>query len=660
MFSFISSQLLFYISIIIILFIPGYFLLLAVFGKSENKISKLERFVFSFGFSLIIVNFIAFAFSKLEITITARNSILGVVAFCAVCFWIYKARNKNKVSALEVAGGNDLFVFSKNQIALIFIFLFLTLFIKTAYLTGTVAPTSTDMGHHLYWTKQMTETHKLPNYEGMPDFIIGEHIALGEIAMISSADFFGAFPVVFLLLINILGILTVFILTLRIFENKNIAILSLLFLGVLFAITSPQAKFVSGGVMGNILGNFLMPLCLYFYFRAGERIFSNPLRPLAGEGGSTKVGPDEEKNADSKKFLSLAVFATFGLFYTHHLTAFIFLFVSVLFIILYLLINYQEISTILKKVFKIIFSWPVMLTFITGLIFFFFIFTPNYMQASAVETAVGTPSKSTRVGLSLNNLKSSVGEARLALGFVGFLLLALAYKRKNFGFAIITSWTTMLFIMSTKPNWLLIDLPSSRIGNYMSYPLAILSAYGFYRIFKPDFSNLRKINVSNAGNIILDKFIPVIFLSLFVFTVAGGLLDNAQAFKQSYDLTPLIQTFSASDYLKNNINEKDVVLKDHNYITGDSWIKLFFMQGYKYPQSRGYFKRYEDPINPREMCTLYMISNPASAGAQECFTETKTNYLMINPAYDSSQFRKLKNFDAIYNNGGVAIYYKNN
>jgi len=41
----------------------------------------------------------------------------------------------------------------------------------------------------------------------------------------------------------------------------------LLFLGVLFAVTAPQAKYVSGGVMGNIFGNFFMPLAFYFYYR---------------------------------------------------------------------------------------------------------------------------------------------------------------------------------------------------------------------------------------------------------------------------------------------------------------------------------------------------------------------------------------------------------
>jgi hypothetical protein len=213
----------------------------------------------------------------------------------------------------------------------------------------------------------------------------------------------------------------------------------------------------------------------------------------------------------------------------------------------------------------------------------------------------------------------------------------------------------MLLVMSTKPEWLFIDLPSNRIGNYLSYPLAILSAYGFYTIFKPSLFALKKNDIKNA---IPANLISSVFFIFITFTLSSGLLDSTQAFKKSPDFTPLVETFDASNYLKENIDEKDIVLKDHNYITGDSWIKLFFMQGYKYPGSRGYFKRYEDPTKPREMCTLYMISNPASPEAKACFLETGTNFILVNPNYDSSQFTKLKNFNRVYANNDTAIYYK--
>ena len=622
---FIFNQILFYISLIVVLFLPGYVLLLAIFGKSKI-LSTLEKFIISFGLSIVSVDFIFFAIEKLNIPITRLSSVISIALFIVVCWIIYKFRKFSNSSE-----NTPLFSFSKNQFILILLLLFLTIFIKTAYLTDTVFPTATDMGHHMYWAKWMVENHQLPVYDGMPDFIIGEHIIFATIATLSGASFLSAFPVVVLFLINILGILAVFILTLRIFKKKNIAILTLLFLGVLYAISSPQAKFVSGGVVGNLIGNFLLPLSFYFYYRAFN-FFETSINP----------------SIDNKKFLALAIFSTFGLFYTHHLTSFIFLFIFVLLVLIFLAINWNRWKDIFSALFKIIFSPQVLAMLFTGLLFFFFIFTPNYIKNSAVETAVGAPSKETRVGLTIDNLRSSVGEARIALGFIGMLVLVMGFKKKNIGFTIIAAWAVMIFIMSTQPQMLFVNLPSTRIGNYLSYPIAILSAYAFYEIFKARQANAKKIN----------GLIKLSFIIIATFVLVDGVSDSAAIFKTQTDLSPLAQTFDASSYLTTATSDADEILKDHNYITADSWMKIFLMRGYKYPLSRGYFKRYDDPTKPREMCTLNMISAPASLEAQQCFIETQTNFIVVNPNYDSAQFIKLKNFNQVYSSVGINIYYK--
>ena len=625
MLTFLANQILFYLTIIIVLFVPGYFLLLAIFGKSQI-ISMLERFVLSFGLSIIVVDFIFFFYSKLGISLTRLSTLLGIAIFSLVCFGIFKLRHK-KTEANEE---NSLFNFSKKEFALFLLLLFLTLFIKTIYLSGTILPTATDMGHHMYWANWLVTNHALPTYDGMPDFIIGEHIIFGAIAMIGNFSFLSAFPPMILLLIDIFSILAIFILTLRIFKNRNVAILTLFFVGVTFAISSPQAKFVSGGVVGNIMGNFLMPLTLYFYYRAFE-FFQN----------ESSFGMME------KKFFALAIFTSFGLFYTHHLTSFIFLFIFSLLLVLFLLINFKEVQKILTTALKMFFSPQVFLVFLLCVIFFFFVFTPNYIKGGAVDTAVGAPSKATREGLTLNSLQSMIGEARLTLGLIGLLLLGFYYKRKNFGYAIISAWAIMIFIMSSYPRLLFVNLPSDRIGNYLSYPSAILGAFGLFTIF--DYLKTKST-----------KLIQVSFLLIVVFISLDGLSDSASSITHANDSTELVQTFHASQYLDSKTTDTDVILKDHNYISADSWMKIFFMRGYKYPDSRGYFKRYQDSTKPREMCTLYMISSPNSSDAKTCFSETNTKFIMINPKYDSAQFKKLTNFNQIYVNNEIAIYYKNN
>jgi len=628
MLSFIQSQLMFYIALALVLLLPGYSLLLAIFGRSKI-LSSLEKFILSFSLSIISVDFIFFLYPRLALPINRLSALVGILLFSAAALLIYKFRN---IPSFEEKNTENLFQFSKIQFSSILLLIFLAFFIKTAFLSQAVLPTATDMGHHMYWAKWMTENQTLPNYSGMPDFIIGEHVIFAVISLVSGLSFFSAFPVLLLYLVNIFSLLTIFILVLRIFQKKQIALLVLFLLGTLFAIASPQAKFVSGGVIGNLLGNLLMPTVFYFFFRFSELLF------------------DENQKKLSRTFLALAIFSVFGLFYTHHLTAFLFLFIFSLALLVFLIVNFKKAKEILVDSLQALFSRQVFPVLLLGIIFFLFILTPNYFSLSATQTAVGAAVKATRTGLDINNIRSAVGETRLALGAVGFLLLLIVLHRskQNFGYILISAWALMLYIMSSYPKLLFINLPSSRIGNYLIYPLSILSAYALFQIFQ----KLKNQLTANLAKIALGL--------ILIFVLREGIADSVQAFKISNESLELIQTFNSSDYVAKNLNEKDGVLKDHNYLTGDAWIKLFFMRDYKFPLSRGYFKRYEDPTNPRETCTLQMISNPGSGLAKNCFAETGVNFIMVNPIFDGGQFHRLNNFDQVYSNSHIVVFYKNN
>jgi hypothetical protein len=632
MFTSFLSHLLFFSAFFLVFLLPGYFLLLAALGKSKT-ISAIERLVLSVGLSIISIDFIFFAFTKLNLVINRSSALLGIAIFILSCLFVFQIKrqyaNKTDEPHGEIEITEKLFDFSKNQTRLILLLLLGIVFLKTAYLSNTVYPTATDMGHHMYWAKWMVENKTLPTYDGMPDFIIGEHVVFGILATITGASFFSAFPIIVLFFINLIGILAVFVLALRIFKKKNVAILSLLFLGVFYAITSPQAKFVSGGVVGNIFGNLFLPLTFYLYYRSFSFL--------------------EQFHAPTKEnslFLALAIFSTFGLFYTHHLSAFIFLFIIALFLILFIVLNFFQLKNIFLITRKIAFSPQVIGTFLLGIVFFFFVFTPTYISGTAVDTAVGAPSKETRAGFTIAELRSSIGEARIALGLIGLAILTYFIKKNSIGKILVFSWATMILLMSTMPKLLFINLPSNRVANYLSYPFAILSAYAVYIIFTS--IRLRKTNYT----------LGLLVMSISIFIFMDGLGDFAKSFKNREDLSPVAQTFNASHYLQRNTTADDVILKDHNYITADAWIKLFLMQGYKYPLSRGYFKRYEDATKPREMCSLQMISSPTTDDAQVCFQETGTNFIMINPIYDSTQFKKLSDFNQIYASSQITIYHK--
>lgn len=648
MFQFLSSQILFYISIILVLFIPGYFLLLAI--ESRNRLfSTLEKLVFSLGLGIISVDFLMILMGKIGISFTRLSIILVVLTFSATCFAINKLiRLKGKKSDLKNTDPETVFSFSRNQKILIIILLFLTIFIKTAYLKNSIFPTSTDLGHHMYWAKMTSETGKLPVYqesdiiqvdgkyvvsqpEKIADFIIGEHLIFSAINLVSGIDFISYFPSLVLFLIHIAGILAIFVLTLRFFEKysfgKNAAIFSLFLIGPLYAISSSQAKFVSGGVIGNTIGNLIIPIALCFLLRAFK-----------------------EKNPN---FLSLGIVSAVGLAYAHHLSAFIFLFIFAFIAIIFLVFNLKNIFLHIKEWSRLVFKPQVIIILAFAVLFFVFAYTPTYVDSQAVGTAVGGPSKETRAGLTFNQLKTTAGEARMVFGLIGIAILLGIKNRKSHENAFALGWCISLLIMSLKPQWLFLDLPSTRIANYISFPLAVSGAFALAYVFE-------KIRCSKNKYCANQKILHVLFLLLFAFLFTSGFYDNSQSINTQSNSEKAVQTFSASEYLASKTNSDDKVLKDHNYITADSWIKLYFNRDYNFPFSRGYFKRYEDVTKPREMCTLRMISEPNTPEGQKCFNDLGVNFLMVNRQFDSAQFQKSDRFWQIYSGENITIYYRKN
>ena len=643
--SFISSQFLLYVSMGIILFVPGYFLIVAT--SLNKKMSPIETFVVSCGASIAISDFLIILLGKSPFRITDFSIFSAIILFNLVCFIIYLIRNRKKTTAVAVEEIKPSDKFPLKSAAMILLIIFLMIFIKTIYFKDTIFPATTDLGHHMYWAKQITLTHDLPFYSEseigqdltiekprpIADFIIGEHLIFAAIALLSKAEFISAFPALVLFLVQIMSLLAIFILTREIFKKAEhgyadaIALMALFLIGPLYALSSPQAKFVSGGVIGNTIGNLLIPLVLYFFIRA----FS------------------EKKSL----FLSWALFISLGLAYTHHLSTFILLFIFLFALIIFIIFNFRIISKEFLALLKLFIS-PYTISFLVfGLIFIFFIYTPTYLNPQAIDTAVGTPSKATRTGLSWEQLKTTVGEARFVFALAGLILLFFTRKMGKYRQAFLIGWVIALAVMSLRPDWLFVDIPSNRIASYTIFPAAIAGACLLVHIFiflKNGIGNTNKNYLSPA-------FVLITFFTFLAFVAANGFFDNSQSLNKEGNAGKALQTYAASQYLVENSGPQDTILKDHNYLSGDAWIKLFFMRDYNFPLSRGYFKRYEDSPS-REQCTNLMISAPGSPNAKKCFEGTKTDFVMVNPQMDSGQFIKLKNFWQIYSSDEAGIYYR--
>jgi len=689
---FIIEQILFYFAIIVVLFLPGWFLMMAFFKERTSKLfSPIEKFVISFGLSIISVDFLMILMGRANISLTRWSIILAIILFSIVC-WVIKNNFKLLIFNFKTIFNNKIFnnkiknLKFKNwktknlnsRTVLIILILFLTIFIKTVYLKDTIFPTSTDLGHHMYWSKLISQTGELPTYEklkiietntgytlqteNIADFIIGEHLIFSAINLISGIPFISYFPTLVLFLINIMCLLALFILTLRLFENykfshsrllgKNIAILTLLLAGPLYTLASPQAKFVSGGVVGNLLGNLFIPLALYFYFRA----FKNP---------TTKK---------SYQFLMTALFITMGLFYTHHLSGLIFLFITIFIITTYIVLilikntKYQILNA--RYYFKLIFSPSIIIFLLLASFYLLLIYTPSYLNTDATGTAIGAPSKSTRIGLTPTQFKYAIGEPILALGIIGLILLFFQTLKKNKSqinknnkshtanyllLATLLGWVLAVSLMTLKPHWLHINIPSGRVANYANFPFIIIASFTIVWLAY-SVQNLR-----TTKTFLPTRIISIFFSLLCLTFLSAGYYDNSQSLIKNSNNQSALKTFHASEYLAKNsehFSKKSMLLKDHNHIKADTWIKLFFMKDYSYPLSRGFFKRYNDPTKPREMCTLWMIESPSSEKAQQCYQDTQTKFIMINPNPDGIQFKKDENFWKIYSGNEINIFYK--
>ncbi len=643
MLGFISDQILFYVSIILVLFMPGYSFISAVFAK--DRFSSLEKLILSFGLSILITDFLMIALSKFKILFTETSLISTLLIFSILFFVIDRIKNRNAVNDQASLG------FSKKQSTAIILIIFITVLIKIIYLQNVIVPSSTDLGHHMYWAKSFAQNGQIGEYvsrdiitdangayrmsqpQPISDFIIGEHLIFSAIAIISGLDFLSYFPIITLFLVNIFSLLSVFILTFRIFEDHPkkiiIAILSLLLIGPLFAIDPPQAKYVAGGVVGNIIGNLLTPLAFYFYVRFFK-----------------------ERRAE---WIFGALLFSMGLFYTHHLSALIFLLSLIASVILLFVFNFKETKEILANWKKYTLS-PIFIGFIVfSIVFIFFIYTPSYLKNSAVDTVIGEVKKIEHTGLTFFQFKDIIGEPRVGLSLSGLFFAAYLFRKNKCksSLMILFGWTMIIGMISLAPSIMKLSIPSGRVANFAVYPFSILSALAFISIFSYVKSSLNKTMKLNRN------FIYALFFLIMTLLFSFGFNYNSQYLVFKDDRKKIKNTFDASAYLASRIKLNDNLISDHIYITADSWTKLYFMRDYNFPLYRANLERYENKIDKKEFCTLWMISEPGEEKSRQCFNELGVNFVMVNKITDSQQFLKLPEFSKIYSNNDIAIFFRN-
>lgn len=631
MVTYISEQILFLMALILVLWVPGRIWVLFLERKGKF-LTDIERISLAISLSVVMVDFLMIILGRLGVPLTALTIGLGIIGVSGSLFGWTKWHSLSN---------NDSQRASQKKTSLMFLLVFsLAIAIKMFYFIPNIIPASTDLGHHVFWVQKIVLEKKLPIYEEqeitkngegdyivgathpISDFIIGEHLVLSAVAMLSGKDIVSGFSMMTLFVLHIATLLVLYSLGRRLFEKRpyaeQIGTWTLFFFGVLYALGQSQMRYVTGGAVGNVFGNLFIPM-----------IFLVVLIALRYKRMDMAI---------------VSMCMLFTLAYTHHLSTLLFMLV------------FLSVMTVLVLVRRDIFVESVLpivwnrrfLVIVGGFIlFFFFFYTPSYVSNMAVDQVVGAPKNEEHLGFSFLQLVHSVGESRMALGLAGITFLLFSLKtRRSEEMAILVGWTVIFCLLVLFPAVFRIDLPSARVANYIVFPLSILSGYAMVIL-------IRSFRFSGFP-------IRMRTLSMFFLIVAfsyGGFKDN-NAFLKSraeQDVRSL-SVFSVAEYSATHIADTDVVMHDHIHIPGDAWIKIFFNRDYNYPFYRALLFRYDRETDKQEKCTLQVLSQPNSKEAKKCESDLNVRAIIVDEKMDGQQFQHFQDYDKVYADKFHAVY----
>ena len=113
--------------------LPGFFLLLAIFGWKDSRVSFFEKAVLVIPMSILSVDFLVLLLNRMKIIINGPVLVGTIIAFSFICYIIFQLRFRKKAGKKheEKEEPQNFFDFSYWQTIFILISLFLAIFIRT-------------------------------------------------------------------------------------------------------------------------------------------------------------------------------------------------------------------------------------------------------------------------------------------------------------------------------------------------------------------------------------------------------------------------------------------------------------------------------------------------------------------------------------------------
>lgn len=637
----------FFVILVAVLGVPG-FVLITVLDK-KHRLDALERTVMAVVLSLTVATGTGIVFDLFDVPIVTAT-VAGVYAVWLVAMAIIMRRSH--IRRKEA-------VSSHKRVPVVFLaVLFLLVLVKSVFFMQYTVPISTDLGHHMYWAQSIVEMEELPVYEEreiimaglseeqhqisdphpISDVIIGEHVVFAVIAILSGVSLISVYPILILFAIHIVTLLGVYVLARRLFSDhvlrERVAIMALIFSGILFGLDSPQMKYIIGGVVGNTFGNIY--------------IVSIVLMLLLGIQLRSRV------------LMALGVALCVALAYTHHLSTLLLAFSLVGMMVMLAISNWKFFR---GEFLHLALSRYVLAMVAVGAICFFFIWTPSYITNSAVETVVGENEveKTEHAGISVADYLFALGDVRMIWAFVGLALIMggwLWTRRRFEGGAsekeemtalrtvVIIGWLWPLFLLVFAPSVVGVDIPTIRTANYTILPMALAGGFAFVWGVS---EIARQRSLTRAGLAALMVIVVVGFVS-------GGWRDNAELLERN-DEGSARELHRVATYLGENYRDTEkVVMYDHIHIDGGSWMKLYFMEDYNYPFYRALLFRYDRATDKSERCTLDVFTYPTTSQAQKCFQDLNISALAMNEVETGKAFREDVRFTRVYAGENISVY----
>ncbi|NTW30723.1 MAG: hypothetical protein HGA33_05575, partial [Candidatus Moranbacteria bacterium] len=156
----------FFLFLVATLAIPlsGYLLLRGLFGPTL-PLSSIESSAFSLALGIGSLDFSMIALGKAGIALSGPIVLIALFAFPVLSFALRFAYER---LTRKRSGQNRSYsprtALTPPTRTLLLLLVGLAVFLKVIFLVDAGLPTATDLGHHMYWSKIVVDTERLPEY----------------------------------------------------------------------------------------------------------------------------------------------------------------------------------------------------------------------------------------------------------------------------------------------------------------------------------------------------------------------------------------------------------------------------------------------------------------------------------------------------------------